>query len=162
MSPEVGIFPNARRKTRGNLASRRVPALKNNDIPNLARSLQGILRGPMVGPQEHKKGNTNVCFRFRPSVRHGFRRRLPDRDAVRLGRHLAADRVTLNMKGNAMNGRFLVNRRDAKIMGVAAGLADYTGIDPLIVRLGFVAATLVIGPVMILFYLLAGWLAPSA
>ena len=60
-----------------------------------------------------------------------------------------------------MNGRFLVNRRDAKVMGVAAGLADYTGIDPLIIRLGFVAATLVAGPIAILFYLLAGWLAPA-
>ena len=29
-----------------------------------------------------------------------------------------------------MNGRFLINRRDAKVMGVAAGLADYTGVDP--------------------------------
>jgi phage shock protein C len=59
-----------------------------------------------------------------------------------------------------MNGRFLINRRDAKVMGVAAGLADYTGIDPLMIRLGLVAATLITGPVMILFYLLAGWLAP--
>ena len=58
-----------------------------------------------------------------------------------------------------MEGRFLINRRDAKIMGVAAGLADYTGIDPLIVRLGFVAAVLITGPVAILFYLLTGWLA---
>ena len=60
-----------------------------------------------------------------------------------------------------MNGRFLINRRDAKVMGVAAGLADCTGIDPLIIRLGFVAATLVTGPVMILFYVLAGLLAPA-
>jgi phage shock protein C len=60
-----------------------------------------------------------------------------------------------------MNGRFLVNRRDAKVMGVAAGLADYTGFDPLVIRLGFVAATLVIGPLMILFYVLAGLLAPA-
>jgi len=59
-----------------------------------------------------------------------------------------------------MNGRFLINRRDAKVMGVAAGLADYTGIDPLIIRLGLVAATLVTGGVVILFYLLAGLLAP--
>ena len=58
-----------------------------------------------------------------------------------------------------MNGRFLVNRRDAKIMGVAAGLADYTGVDALIVRLGFIAALLITGPVAILFYLLTGWLA---
>jgi phage shock protein C len=60
-----------------------------------------------------------------------------------------------------MNGRFLINRRDAKVMGVAAGLADYSGIDPLVIRLGFVAATLVIGPLMILFYVLTGWLAPQ-
>ena len=58
-----------------------------------------------------------------------------------------------------MNGRFLVNRRDARIMGVAAGLADYTGVDPLIIRLAFVAAVLITGPVAILFYLLTGLLA---
>jgi len=60
-----------------------------------------------------------------------------------------------------MNGRFLINRRDAKVMGVAAGLADYTGVDPLLIRLSFVAATLITGPVMIFFYLLTGVLAPS-
>jgi phage shock protein C len=60
-----------------------------------------------------------------------------------------------------MNGRFLINRRDAKVLGVAAGLADYTGTDPLLIRLGFVAATLITGPLMILFYLLAAWLAPA-
>ncbi len=60
-----------------------------------------------------------------------------------------------------MNGRFLVNRQDAKVMGVAAGLADYTGFDATVIRLAFVAATLITGPVMILFYLLAGWLAPE-
>ena len=45
----------------------------------------------------------------------------------------------LQPKGTQMNGRFLINRGDAKVMGVAAGLADYTGVDPTIVRLGFVA-----------------------
>jgi phage shock protein C len=60
-----------------------------------------------------------------------------------------------------MNGRFLINRRDAKIMGVAAGLADYTGVDPLLIRLTLVAATLITGPVLVLFYLLIGWLAPQ-
>ena len=58
-----------------------------------------------------------------------------------------------------MNGRFLINRRDAKVMGVAAGLSDYTGVDPLLVRLGFVAAVLITGPVAILFYVIAGLLA---
>lgn len=60
-----------------------------------------------------------------------------------------------------MTNRFLLNRRDAKVLGVAAGLADMTGVDPLIIRLGFVAATLITGPVMILFYVLTGWLAPE-
>ena len=58
-----------------------------------------------------------------------------------------------------MEGRFLLNRRDAKMMGVAAGLADYVAVDPLVVRLGFVAALLIAGPVAILFYVLTGWLA---
>ena len=60
-----------------------------------------------------------------------------------------------------MNQRFLINRRDGKVMGVAAGLADYSGIDPLVIRLGLIAATLITGPVMVLFYVLTGWLAPA-
>jgi phage shock protein C len=59
-----------------------------------------------------------------------------------------------------MNERFLINRGDAKIMGVAAGIADYTGVDSTIVRLGLVALTLLTGPVTIFFYILAGLLAP--
>jgi phage shock protein C len=58
-----------------------------------------------------------------------------------------------------MNGRFLINRSDAKVMGVAAGVADYTGVDPTIVRLGLVALTLLF-PVTILFYVVTGLLAP--
>ena len=58
-----------------------------------------------------------------------------------------------------MNGRFVLNRQDAKIMGVGAGLADYTGVDPLVIRLAFVAAVLITGPIAILFSLLTGWLA---
>jgi phage shock protein C len=41
-----------------------------------------------------------------------------------------------------MNGRFLLNRRDGKIMGVAPGVADATGIDPLLIRLAMVVAAL--------------------
>jgi len=35
-----------------------------------------------------------------------------------------------------MNQRFLLNREQGKVMGVAAGLADWTGIDALVIRLG--------------------------
>ena len=58
-----------------------------------------------------------------------------------------------------MNRRFVLNRSQGKVMGVAAGLADWTGIDVLLVRLGLVAALLMTGPIVILFYVLTGWLA---
>ena len=58
-----------------------------------------------------------------------------------------------------MNQRFVLNREQGKVMGVAAGLADLTGIDPIVFRLGLVIATLITGPVMILLYILTGWLA---
>ena len=58
-----------------------------------------------------------------------------------------------------MSNKFLLNRRDAKLMGVGAGLADYTGVDPLIVRLAIVLAVLVTGPAAILLYIITGWLA---
>jgi phage shock protein C len=58
-----------------------------------------------------------------------------------------------------MNGRFVINRNRAKVMGVCAGLADWLAVDVLIVRLGVVIATLMTGPVAILIYILTGWLA---
>lgn len=58
-----------------------------------------------------------------------------------------------------MNGRYVLNREQGKVMGVAAGLADYTGVDVLLIRLALVALTLITGPLMILFYVLTGWLA---
>ena len=58
-----------------------------------------------------------------------------------------------------MNGRFLLNREQGKVMGIAAGLADWTGVDVLIIRLGLIVGTLLTGPVLILLYILTGWLA---
>lgn len=58
-----------------------------------------------------------------------------------------------------MNGRFVLNNEQGKVLGVAAGLADVTGVDPLLIRLGMVLLTFVTGPVMILLYILTGWLA---
>lgn len=58
-----------------------------------------------------------------------------------------------------MNGRFVINRSRARVMGVCAGLADWLNIDVLVVRLGVVLATLVTGPVAVLLYILTGWLA---
>ena len=58
-----------------------------------------------------------------------------------------------------MNQRFVLNREQGKVMGVAAGLADWSGVDALVIRLAMVIATLITGPVMILLYILTGWLA---
>ena len=58
-----------------------------------------------------------------------------------------------------MNGRFVINRSRAKVMGVCAGIADWLQVDVLIVRLGVVLATLATGPVAVLLYILTGWLA---
>lgn len=58
-----------------------------------------------------------------------------------------------------MNGRFVLNREQSKVMGVAAGFADWSGIDVLAVRLALILATLLTGPVVILLYILTGWLA---
>jgi phage shock protein C len=58
-----------------------------------------------------------------------------------------------------MERKFLLNRRDAKLMGVGAGVADYLGVDALIVRLCLVVGLLVAAPATILLYVLTGWLA---
>jgi phage shock protein C len=60
-----------------------------------------------------------------------------------------------------MTARFTLNRADGKVMGVAAGLADYTGIDVTLIRLAFVAATLLTGPLMPIFYVVAGLVTPQ-
>jgi phage shock protein C len=60
-----------------------------------------------------------------------------------------------------MNGRFLLNKRNGKIMGVAAGLGDYTGVDPLIIRVALVGGTLLTGPIALIVYVLVGWLVPG-
>lgn len=58
-----------------------------------------------------------------------------------------------------MQNRFLRNRSQARLMGVAAGLSDLTGADLLLVRLALILAVLVTGPVAVILYLAAGFLA---
>jgi phage shock protein C len=55
--------------------------------------------------------------------------------------------------------KFVLNRRDAKVLGVGAGIADATGIDSLLVRLGLVFALLMTGPIALILYIAAAWLA---
>lgn len=54
---------------------------------------------------------------------------------------------------------FRLNKDRAKVMGVSAGIADYLGWDVTLVRVGWVAATLITGGMPILLYLAIGLIA---
>ena len=61
-----------------------------------------------------------------------------------------------------MNTSYALDKSNAKLLGVCAGLARTTGWDPLAVRVGAVAATLLLlGPVAIVLYLVTALLAES-
>lgn len=56
---------------------------------------------------------------------------------------------------------FRLNKSEGKIMGVCAGLADYTGIDLMLIRILTVLLTLCGVGSTIILYLLVGMIAPS-
>lgn len=48
-----------------------------------------------------------------------------------------------NSGGKPPRAGFRLDKRDGKLFGVCAGIGNYFGIDPLLVRLGFVVTTLI-------------------
>jgi phage shock protein C len=61
-----------------------------------------------------------------------------------------------------MNTSYALDKSNAKLLGVCAGLARHTGWDLLAVRLGAVAATLfLLGPIAIVLYVVTAFLAES-
>jgi phage shock protein C len=61
-----------------------------------------------------------------------------------------------------MTTDYALDKSNAKLLGVCAGLARTTGWDPLLVRLGAVLATLcLIGPLMIAIYFVTAFVAES-
>ena len=57
---------------------------------------------------------------------------------------------------------FRLDKRDAKLMGVCAGVANYTGVDLLLVRIATVLLTVcLVGGPMLLAYLVTGLVAPA-
>jgi len=56
---------------------------------------------------------------------------------------------------------FRLNKSEGKIMGVCAGLADYTGFDLMLIRVLAVLLTLCGVGSTILLYLIVGLVAPS-
>lgn len=63
---------------------------------------------------------------------------------------------------SARRTSFYLDKQNARIMGVAAGTADYFGWDRLLVRVGFVLLTIfLMGPVLPIIYLIVGWVADA-
>ncbi len=50
------------------------------------------------------------------------------------------------------------DKQNAKLMGVCAGIADYTGVDSLWVRLGFLILLFTVAPILLPAYFVAGLL----
>ena len=57
--------------------------------------------------------------------------------------------------------RFYLDKRNGKIMGVCAGIADYFGWDVTLVRIGFALGAIMGGGSTLLAYLAIGWIANS-
>ena len=55
--------------------------------------------------------------------------------------------------------RFYRNKRNGKINGICAGVADYTGLDVTLVRIMLVAAILIGAGALLPVYFIAGWIA---
>ena len=62
---------------------------------------------------------------------------------------------------NARHTKFYLDRQNRKWKGDCSGIADYTGLDPTVVRIGAVALTLLGGfPWTLIAYMVAVWMAP--
>src|SRR5438270_2774086 len=61
----------------------------------------------------------------------------------------------------ASRTQFYRDKANGKIMGVCAGIADYTGFDVSLVRVCFLAAVFMSGGSVLPFYFIAGWVAPT-
>ena len=61
----------------------------------------------------------------------------------------------------ASRTRFYRDKQNGKLMGVCAGIADYTGFDVSLVRICFLAAVFMSGGSVLPFYFIAGWVAPT-
>ena len=62
---------------------------------------------------------------------------------------------------NDRRTKFYLDKQNRKWLGVCSGVADYTGIEALWIRVGFVLFTVFAFQPLFLVYLLIGWLAPS-
>jgi phage shock protein C len=60
----------------------------------------------------------------------------------------------------ASRTRFYRDKRDGKVMGICAGIADYTGFDVTLVRICMIAALFLSSGSILPIYFIAGWITP--
>ncbi len=60
---------------------------------------------------------------------------------------------------NSTRTRFYRDKLHGKFLGICAGIADYTGVDVMWIRLGAIALTLMGGGFLIPLYVIAGFVA---
>ena len=63
---------------------------------------------------------------------------------------------------SASRTKFYLDKQNAKWLGVCSGLAEYTGIDVIWLRVGLVILTLSTTGTLFFAYLLIAWMAPNA
>jgi phage shock protein C len=61
----------------------------------------------------------------------------------------------------ASRTRFYRDKQNGKVMGVCAGIADYTGFDVSLVRICFIAALFMSGGGILPFYFIMGMVSPT-
>jgi phage shock protein C len=61
----------------------------------------------------------------------------------------------------ASRTRFYRDKRNGKVMGICAGIADYTGFDVSLVRICMIAALFLSSGSILPVYFIAGWVAPT-
>lgn len=61
----------------------------------------------------------------------------------------------------ASRTRFYRDKRNGKLMGVCAGIADYTGFDVALVRICMIAALFLSSGSILPIYFIAGWVTPA-
>ena len=57
--------------------------------------------------------------------------------------------------------KFYRDKRNGKWLGVCAGIADYTGLDVTLIRIGLVVLTVLGQGMTVIAYLIAAWMAPT-
>ena len=83
---------------------------------------------------------------------------------------MAYDRYPVERRSNqpqylpeqpASRTRFYRDKRNGKVMGICAGIADYTGFDVALVRICMIAALFLSSGSILPIYLIAGWVTPT-